>query len=90
MACVSTTAKKTEESDTESSEAKLWEACETQPVSANNNWYKYLSLILVSRKYINNGFEVFHRKPSARCAPALSLTRRARNFAEEFGRGFSE
>lgn len=60
--------KGTSASDTQSFEAKLWEACEAQRGSVNASRYKHPVLGLVFLKYVNDSFEAYHRELAARLA----------------------
>lgn len=62
------TKKKTAASDTQSFEAKLWEACEAQRGSVNASRYKHPVLGLVFLKYVNDSFEVYRRELATRLA----------------------
>lgn len=59
---------KSSASDTQSFEAKLWDACEAQRGSVNASRYKHPVLGLVFLKYVNDSFEAFRNELAARLA----------------------
>ena len=68
MAGKSKTAKKSAASDTQSFEAKLWDACEAQRGSVNASRYKHPVLGLVFLKYVNDSFQTCNQALAARLA----------------------
>ena len=60
------TPKATSASDTQSFEAKLWQACEAQRGSVNASDYKHPVLGLVFLKYVNDNFSLFRSELAAR------------------------